>query len=186
MDTPSLNDRHQRFLTDLRWSLEEKPIDHGMDHPAEDILQKALDDESEDTVQKWIWGCVTETDRPHIAELVLYCLGHRPPIGSPAWRAGLIREAFASQPLEVRDEAAETAESWALEARDEAAETKQPWNDTELAAVLEDQIGKETAPWFKQYLRTVVELIHSSRRDVDTAAVSAAITASTAVGNTAP
>ena len=133
--------RHQdRLDTMLSAAFEVEPVEDGIAHPAEHILEDALHTAGQRSVLSRVGALCTNPTRPSFAASSLRCLGRLQSPGSSVWRAGVVRAALASPAAELRDAAVQAAESW---------------GDPQLVQVLRSH--RETEPWLSRYLREVIE-----------------------------
>lgn len=123
----------------LRGAFEDTPLEDGIDHPAEPIIDEALRSVDGQRVLGWLRALSVAAGHPELAASVLRCLGRRG-LGTPAWRAETVQAALATEDVEMRDAAVQAAESWGgLEVRD----------------VLRSHV--EPIPWLREYIEDVVE-----------------------------
>ena len=142
-DTPTgspVSDEQVRILNGLRTAFETEPLEDGMGHPAEEILRKALLDTEASCVLGWTRELALDTAHPNLAASVLRCLGRLEHPGTGAWRTELIRSALGTDEVELRDAAAQAAETWGGDAVRQVLETH-----------------AEPLPWLRDYIRDVVE-----------------------------
>ena len=57
--------RCQKFTWELQWAFEEDPIEDGMSHPAEDIIDKALISIDEQAVLSSLRDICLNSDNPY-------------------------------------------------------------------------------------------------------------------------
>ena len=124
----------------LHAAFESDPLEDGFHHPAEEIIAAALVSTAAPAVFGWLKGFALDTAQPGHAASVLRCLGRQTRPGTEAWRVELVRDALATEDVEIRDAAAQTAELWA---------------DAGMIAVLRNH--DESAPWLADYIREVVD-----------------------------
>lgn len=127
------------FETRLRIALESEPVEDGITHPAEQIIDDALLSLNSHDALSWLRGLAIDIEQPGIAASVLRCLGRRRPATS-AWRARIARDALASNDVEMRDAAVQAAEEW---------------GDTEVQDVLRRHTEKVS--WLRDYIKDVLE-----------------------------
>ena len=109
-----------------------------MYHPAEKIIGEALQSGDDFPVLEWFEAFSLDAARPGFAASVLRCLGRQPRLGTASWRTDLVRKGLAIDNLEIRDAAAQTAETWGG-----------------MRAILEAHF--EPVPWLRDYIRDVVD-----------------------------
>lgn len=128
------------FVTALRASLSEQPLEDGMAHPAEEILGQALRSAAADNVLCSLEAWVLRSQESGLVADLLQCLGRREPPGTASWRSRLVRRALASKSIQVRDAAIGAAESW---------------GGAEMGTVLRSH--EEHVPWLREYLQDVLD-----------------------------
>ena len=134
----ALQDRLDSMLTA---AYEIEPVEDGMSHPAERILEDALSvDES--SVLSLVHGLCTNETRSVFAAYTLRCLGRLTSPGSSEWRASVVADALASVDVELRDAAIQATESW---------------GDRNLVQVLRSH--EDAEPWLREYVKDVVEYL---------------------------
>ena len=115
------------------------PLEDGIDHHAERIIDDALRSGGGRRIFAWLRECSLDAGDPGFAANVLRCLGRRRPETS-AWRAGVVCSALAANDVEMRDAAVQAAEAW---------------GDPEMLEALERHT--EAVSWLRTYIRDVVE-----------------------------
>ncbi len=125
----------------LHSSFDAHPVEDGITHSAEKVIERALLSGDEELVCGWLAQMSADTERSVFAASVLRCLG-RLTVGDSTWRAEVVRIALSSQDVEMRD-AAIQATKW--------------WGDPELKRVL--QLHSETEPWLREYIEGVADSI---------------------------
>ncbi len=117
-----------------------EPVADGEVHAAEDIIRKALQSPQQAKMLTWLRSFALDIEQPIFAAYTLRCLGREPKIGTPNWRADLVRAALAVTDIEIRDAAAQAAESW---------------GGPKIREVL--QLHSETVPWLRAYIDDILE-----------------------------
>ena len=133
------NRENERLENRLRMAFEAEPLEDGIDHPAERIVDDALRSVHGRPVLAWFRALSVDVERPGLAASVLRCLGRRRP-GTSAWRVEIVRSALAADDVEMRDAAVQAAESW---------------GDLGMREVLSSHA--EAVPWLRAYIEDVVE-----------------------------
>ena len=134
-------DREQaRLAAELRATFEADPLEDGMDHPAEQIIGKALRSMEDKRVLDWFRDFSLSAAHPSFAASVLRCLGRQANPGTDLWRTGLVRGGLAMDDVEIRDAAVQAAELW---------------GDPDMQSVLESH--SEPEPWLRDYIRDVID-----------------------------
>ena len=133
------NRENERLENRLRMAFEAGPLEDGIDHPAEWIIDDALRSVHGRPVLAWFRALSVDVERPGLAASVLRCLGRRRP-GTSAWRVEIVRSALAADDVEMRDAAVQAAESW---------------GDLGMREVLSSHT--EAVPWLRAYIEDVVE-----------------------------
>ena len=128
----------ERLETKLRVALENDPIEDGIDHPAELVIDEALQSKDEQRVLEWLKALSVNSRRPGFAASVLRCMG-RLRLGTSAWRVEVVRSALAADDVEMRDAAVQAAESW---------------GGREMRNVLRGH--SEVVPWLRSYIEYIV------------------------------
>lgn len=123
----------------LTRAFEDTPLEDGINHPAEQIIDKALASGEGRHVLEQFGQFAIDARRPEFAASVLRCLGRQRP-GTAAWRAGVVRSALAANDVRVRDAAAQAAESW---------------GGPEVRQALRNH--HETVPWLRAYIADILE-----------------------------
>ena len=123
----------------LHSSFDANPVEDGITHSAEQIIEQTLRSGDEELVCRWLAQMSVDAERPVFAASVLRCLG-RLTVGNPTWRARVVRDTLASRDIEMRDAAVQAAE-W--------------WGDQKLKRVL--QLHSESEPWLREYIEGVVD-----------------------------
>ena len=127
-----------RLSEKLHIAFEMDQIESGMDHPAEIIILEALARAPHACVLEWLRGFSLNVADPSFASSVLRCLGRLDSPGTTSWRAALVRDALALDDVEIRDAAAQAADSWA---------------DPDLIEVL--TAHKESEQWLRSYIEQI-------------------------------
>ena len=102
----------ERLAHRLRSAFEIEPFEDGMNHPADQIIENVLRSSGSQGILDWLSAFSLDMERPNFASSVLRCLGRQAHIGTAAWRAELVRNALATDDIEIRDAAVQAAESW--------------------------------------------------------------------------
>ncbi len=136
-----IEDQEQlRLATKLQVSFEADPLEDGMSHPAEQIIEEALRSTEERKVLDWLRVLSLDTEYPGFSASVLRCLGRQAGPGTSSWRTEFVRDALASDDVEIRDAAAQAAELW---------------GDLGLIEVLQSHL--ETEPWLRDYIQDIID-----------------------------
>ena len=133
------NRENERLENRLRMAFEAEPLEDGIDHPAERIVDDALRSVHGRRVLAWLRALSVDVEHPDLAASVLRCLGCRRP-GTSAWRVEIVRSALAADDVEMRDAAVQAVESW---------------GDLGMREVLSSHM--EAVPWLRAYIEDVVE-----------------------------
>ena len=136
-----VEDREQtRLAVELRATFEADPLEDGMNHPAEQIISKALRSTEDKRVLDWLRAFSLDAAHPSFAASVLRCLGRQVNPGTGSWRARLVRDGLTMDDVEIRDAAVQAAELW---------------GDPDMQNVLESH--SEPEPWLRNYIRDVID-----------------------------
>ena len=133
-------DRQDKLAIWLYSAFEDEPFENGMDHPADQIIENALRSASDQRVLEQFGALCLDVERPSFASSILRCLGRQTDIGNAAWRAGIVRDALATDDIEIRDAAVHAAEFW---------------GGSEIVDTLISH--NEPVPWLREYFRKVVD-----------------------------
>jgi len=129
-----------RLEIGLHNAFDDEPVEDGETHAAQDIIREALQSPRQSEVLAWLRSFALDVEHPVFAAYTLRCLGREAKIGTPEWRADLVRDALALTDIEIRDAAAQTAESW---------------GGPEIRDVL--QFHSEAVPWLRAYIDDILE-----------------------------
>lgn len=111
-----------------------------MNHPAEKIIEEALQAQNELPVLEWFAAFSSDVAHPGFAASILRCLGRQTHPGAACWRVRLVRKGLTTNNVEIRDAAAQAAESW---------------GGPDMRAALEEH--SEFVPWLRDYIRDVID-----------------------------
>ena len=106
------SEQRDQLLAHLRSSFAARPLEPGMDHPADDIVLRAIWTLGEDQVLPWLAEACANADGRAFPVELLSTLRHLHQPRSPEWRANLIKQALASPDVEMRDAAVQAADNW--------------------------------------------------------------------------
>ena len=135
-----LIEKQNKLAISLYSAFEAEPFENGMDHPADQIIENALRSTRDERILEQFGALCLDIERPNVASSILRCLGRQTDIGHAAWRAGLVRNALATDDIEIRDAAVHAAESW---------------GGAEIVDVLISH--NEPEPWLRDYVREVID-----------------------------
>lgn len=133
------DEREQRLASKLWAAFEADPLEDGMDHPAEKIIEKVLQSKDGGILVCLKKLCL-DVSEPSFAASVMRCLGRQNLPGTSSWRTELVRDGLATKDVEIRDAAVQAAESW---------------GGREILDVLKSH--NEPERWIRDYIRDVVE-----------------------------
>ena len=122
----------------LKSAFDADPVEDGVTHSAEHIIEQALLSEDEQRVCGWLAQMSTDSEQPVFAASVLRCIG-RQTLGTATWRAEVLKESLASCDLEIRDAAVHAAEEW---------------DSPEVKSVLRGH--SEAVSWLRDYIEDVL------------------------------
>ncbi len=128
-----------QLLYNLHAAFEADPFENGMDHPAEQIIKKALQFSENQPIFDWFKDFSLNIERPSFAASVLRCLGRQTNLGTYSWRAELVRRGLTVDNVEIRDAAVQAAESW---------------GDQGLVSILKSH--HESESWLREYILDVI------------------------------
>ena len=132
--------QRERLECRLGVAFEVEPVEDGVGHRAEEIIEEALASRDGSPALGWLRSFSLAAERQSFAASTLRCLGRLANVGSSSWRARLVGEALSLGDVELRDAAVHAAESW---------------GDQEFAGVLASH--QETEPWLAEYIHDVIE-----------------------------
>ena len=115
------------------------PLESGLQHPAEIIIAQSLGDKTDQRAFDWVRSFCLEVSAPAFAAAVLRCLGRLESPGDAESRCALIGEALRLENVEIRDAAAQAADSW---------------SDAGLIDVLQAHVEPEA--WLQDYIREIL------------------------------
>ena len=128
-----------RLSRALHSVFDESPLEDGMDHPADALIDHALCSDAGQRVLEWLRVMSLDQAHPTFASSVLRCMGRQAHPGTLAWRTELVRDALNVEEAKIRDAAVQAAESWA---------------DPELHDVL--ALHREPLSWLRNYIHDVL------------------------------
>ena len=145
VDDPAGQIQRREELGAKLWAIfQANPVEDGIDHPGEVVIREALQSMDGYPVLEWLKMFSADTANPHFAASVLRCLGRQQRLGTASWRIEVIREALSTDAVDLRDAAAQAAESWGgLEMRDVLQEHTDP------------------VPWLQKYILDILNDIQS-------------------------
>ena len=128
----------EQLAIQLHAAFEREALENGFDHPAETVIADAL--ASSPRALEWIQTLSLDKADPGFAASLLRCLGRLERPGTSAWRASVIREALLLDEVQIRDAAAQAADSWA---------------DRTLIHIL--AAHEEPESWLRQFILDIVD-----------------------------
>ena len=134
--------RDSVFARRLISSLEAEPLEDGVSHAADGLIEAALCDVSTEIasrIYETLRELTLDPEHPAFAADVLRCVGRQELPGTSSWRAELISVALKSSHVELRDAAAQAAGMW---------------GDAGLGPVLRSH--SEPVPWLRSYIEDVI------------------------------
>lgn len=139
-DDPAGQSQRREELAAKLWAVfQPNPVEDGIDHPGEVTIREALQSMDGYPVLEWLKMFSVDTAHPHFAASVLRCLGRQQRPGTTFWRMEVVRKALSTDVVDIRDAAAQAAESWGgLEMRDVLQEHTDP------------------APWLRGYILDII------------------------------
>ena len=139
--------RREQLEDTLGSAIEAEPVEDGIEHLAERIIEAALRSDENGQVIGWIESICLDTVRPSFAASTLRCLGRLRNPGSATWRSELVRDALAQGNAGLRDAAVQAAESW---------------GEPDLVHVLISH--HEPEPWLRNYIQAVIDELCAPRK----------------------
>ncbi|MCY3869905.1 MAG: hypothetical protein OXG87_10130 [Gemmatimonadetes bacterium] len=129
-----------RLANKLHVAFETEPLEDGMHHKAEDIIEQTLQSGEDARILEWLRDFSLDTAQPVFAASVLRCLGCQEHLGTSSWRSELVRDALALDDVEIRDAAVQAAELW---------------GDSDILPVLKSHSDPES--WLRDYISDVID-----------------------------
>ena len=129
----------ERLEFGLKAAFDAEPLEDGINHPAEQIIGKALQSVERFHILACLEALSVDAEHPGFSASVLRCLSRLQP-GTSAWRAGVVRASLGADDVEMRDAAVQAAESW---------------GGTEMRDVLLRHV--EVISWLRAYIEDVVD-----------------------------
>ena len=115
------------------------PIEDGVDHPSEVMIEEALNSSENPAVLQLLQRIALNKDKPYFSSSVLRSLCRISQPGTSSWRRDLIRSALLIDDVQIRDAAIQAAEHWGGSA---------------ISKVLSQH--EEPVPWLRQYADDVL------------------------------
>ncbi len=128
-----------RIANELHAVFEAEPLEDGMSHPADRIIEGALQSPEDKSVLDNLLTLSLDEKHPSFSASILRCLGRQKNPGTSEWRLKLIETSLTMDSVEIRDAAVQAAEFW---------------NDQNLESILRDH--QETKPWLREYIQNVL------------------------------
>ena len=136
-----IDEREQmRLANKLHAAFETEPLEDGMHHEAEEIIEQVLQSGEDPRILNWLKDFSLDDSQPAFAASVLRCLGRQEYLGTSSWRSELVRDALALDDVEIRDAAVQAAESW---------------DDPHILPVLKSHDEPES--WLRDYISDVID-----------------------------
>ncbi|MCY4515102.1 MAG: hypothetical protein OXC69_08215 [Candidatus Tectomicrobia bacterium] len=129
----------ERLEFGLKAAFDIEPLEDGINHPAEQILEEALRSVDRSHILACLEALSVDAERPGFSASVLRCLSRLQP-GTSAWRTGIVRAALGADDVEMRDAAVQAAESW---------------GGAEIREVLRKHV--EAVSWLRAYVEGVAD-----------------------------
>lgn len=129
-----------RLANKLHATFKTEPLEDGMYHKAEDIIEQALQSRKDHRILEWLRDFSLDTAQPVFAASVLRCLGRQEYPRTRSWRSELVRDALALDDVEIRDAAVQAAELW---------------GDSDIVPVLKSHSEPES--WLRDYISDVID-----------------------------
>ena len=141
IDDQEQTDQEQtRLAHKLHAAFETEPLEDGMHHEAEEIIEQVLQSGEDPRILNWLKDFSLDDMQPAFAASVLRCLGRQEYLGTSSWRSELVRDALALDDVEIRDAAVQAAESW---------------DDPHILPVLKSH--SESESWLRDYISDVID-----------------------------
>ncbi|MDE2887391.1 MAG: hypothetical protein OXR72_04195 [Gemmatimonadota bacterium] len=133
-------EKPDRLANWLHSAFEDEPFENGMDHPADQMIEDALRSARDERILEQFAALCLDIERPSFSASILRCLGRQTEIANATLRAGVVRNALATDDVEIRDAAVHAAEFW---------------GGTEIVDALISH--NEPVPWLRNYIREVID-----------------------------
>lgn len=143
-DLANQTQRRDELAAKLRAAFQTSPLEDGFYHPSQLIIKEALYSLDGYPILDWLKAFSVDATRPDFAASVLCCLGRQQRPGTVAWRVEVVREALSMDAVEIRDAAAQAADSW---------------GDPEMREIL--QKHTDPVPWLQEYVLNILKDIQS-------------------------
>jgi len=124
----------------LLWAFENEPLEDGMDHLGEELIEETLNHRLSSRLLPMIARWCVDEDQPCFAADVFRCLGRQEHPGTWPWRRALIERGLRAEDVEIRDAAAVAASMW---------------EERGIVPILEAH--SEAVPWLARFIRDVIE-----------------------------
>ena len=141
IDDQEQTDQEQtRLAHKLHSAFETEPLEDGMHHEAEEIIEQVLQSGEDPRILDWLSAFSLDDTQPAFAASVLRCLGRQEYLGTSSWRSALVRDALALDDVEIRDAAVQAVELW---------------DDRHILPVLKSHCEPEQ--WLRDYIFDVID-----------------------------
>ncbi len=129
----------EQFVMKLRVVFDSEPVEDGVSHPAEQIIDETLNSTNRLDAYRWLGELAVDVNHPGIAASVIRCLSRREsePI---AWRVKIAAAALKLDDVEIRDAAVQAVEAW---------------GEPEFRKALE--LHSEDVAWLRNYIEDVID-----------------------------
>ena len=138
--TVELHKEQEQFVYELHAAFEIEHFEDGMDHPADEIIDNAIQSRNNQHILDSLRKLCLDISNPSMASSILRCLSHQKNIGTLRWRVELVEDALCFDDIEIRDAAVQAAESWG------------GW---EMASTL--ILHDESSPWLRETIDSVID-----------------------------
>ena len=138
-DPAGQSQRREELAAKLWTAFQASPVEDGIDHPGEVAIREALQSMDGYPVLEWLKMFSVDTAHPQFAASVLSCLGRQQCLGTARWRMEVVRKALSTDAVEIRDAAAQAAESW---------------GGPEMRDVLQEH--NDPLPWLQGYILDII------------------------------
>lgn len=138
-DLAGQNQRREELVAKLWAVFQANPVEDGINHPGEVAIREAFQSMDGYPVLEWLKAFSVDTAHPHFAASVLRCLGRQQKAGTARWRMEVVRKALSIDAVDIRDAAAQAAESW---------------GGAEMRDVLQEHT--DPVPWLQEYILDII------------------------------
>ena len=101
-----------KLISNLIIQFRDHPLEAGIHHPAEDILERAFQNIDSSVLMSILKGICTYSPSNVLSSSTLACLGHLTEPGTSEWRRQLIGDCLDNRSADIRHAAIQAVENW--------------------------------------------------------------------------